>query len=138
MAKTDLSSFNNSWFNPGPKLKRALWFLVNAMVLSSRINPSSGLKIFFLRLFGAKIGKGVVIKPQVNIKYPWNLTLGNHVWIGELVWIDNLAKVNIEDNGCVSQGAMLLCGNHDYKKSSFDSEFKRFLKLYKVGEKLAC
>ena len=66
------------------------------------------------------MGKGVVIKPCVNIKYPWNLTLGNHVWIGELVWIDNVAKVNIEDNCCVSQGAMLLCGNHDYKKSSFD------------------
>jgi len=71
-------------------------------------------------VFGAKIGKGVVVKPGVNIKYPWRLKVGNHVWIGEKVWIDNLGDVVIEDNVCISQGAMLLCGNHNYKKSSFD------------------
>ena len=26
----------------------------------------------------------------------------------------------IGNNVCLSQGAMLLCGNHDYKKTSFD------------------
>ena len=73
-----------------------------------------------LRLFGAKIGKGLVIKPKVNIKYPWFLEIGDHVWIGEEVWIDNLTLVKIESNVCISQGAMLLTGNHNYKKSSFD------------------
>ena len=73
-----------------------------------------------LRAFGAKIGCGVNIKPCVNIKYPWNLEIGNYVWIGENVWIDNLAKVRIGDNACVSQGAMLLCGNHNYKTTTFD------------------
>jgi putative colanic acid biosynthesis acetyltransferase WcaF len=82
--------------------------------------PFSGCKKFCLRLFGAKIGKGVVIKPHVHIKYPWRLKIGNDVWIGEYVWIDNLADVRIEDHVCVSQGALLLCGNHDYKKSTFD------------------
>lgn len=71
-------------------------------------------------MFGAKIGKGVCIKQRVNIKYPWNLEIGNNVWIGEMVWIDNLADVRLEDNVCLSQGAMLLCGNHDYRKTSFD------------------
>ena len=55
--------------------------------------PISGFKRFLLRLFGAKIGKGVVIKPCVNIKYPWKLRIGNYVWIGENVWIDNLDTV---------------------------------------------
>ena len=63
---------------------------------------------------------GVVIKPGVNIKYPWKLEIGNHSWIGEQVWIDNLAGVKIGSNVCLSQGAMLLCGNHNYKKSTFD------------------
>jgi putative colanic acid biosynthesis acetyltransferase WcaF len=48
------------------------------------------------------------------------LEIGSHVWIGENVWIDNLAKVTIESNVCISQGAMLLCGNHNYKKTTFD------------------
>jgi putative colanic acid biosynthesis acetyltransferase WcaF len=84
------------------------------------LNPISSVKIRLLRCFGAKIGKGVVIKPSVNIKYPWNLSIGDYTWIGENVWIDNLVQVTIGSNVCVSQGAMLLCGNHNYKKSTFD------------------
>lgn len=84
------------------------------------LNPFSGLKVFLLRIFGAKVGKGVVIKPNVNIKYPWLLEIGDHTWIGERAWIDNLAPVKIGKNCCISQGAMLLCGNHNYKKPTFD------------------
>lgn len=117
---TDLSQFDNSDFNPGGGIRRVFWFFCNALFLQNRLNPFSGLKVFILRVFGAKIGLGVVIKPNVNIKYPWKLSIGNHVWIGEQVWIDNLDEVVIEDHCCVSQGAMLLCGNHNYSKSSFD------------------
>lgn len=120
MNKTDLSSFDNSWFNPGSKIKRAIWYVINVVFIISALQPSSGLKKFWLRLFGAKIGRGVVIKPRVNIKYPWNLEIGNNVWIGEGVWIDNLSSVKIKDHVCISQGAMLLCGNHNYSISSFD------------------
>ncbi len=120
MLKSDLSSFNNDWYKPGHPVKRALWYFFNVVVMLNPYNPFSGLKKLVLRMFGAKIGEGVVIKPRVNVKYPWKLRIGNHVWIGERVWIDNLAAVRIEDNVCVSQGAMLLCGNHNYKKTTFD------------------
>jgi putative colanic acid biosynthesis acetyltransferase WcaF len=73
-----------------------------------------------LRLFGARIGSEVEIKPNVNIKYPWHLTIGNEVWIGENVWIDSLVPVVIGNNICISQGAVLLTGSHNYKKTSFD------------------
>ena len=82
--------------------------------------PISYLKVLLLRLFGAKIGKGVVIKPSVNIKYPWNLEVGDYSWIGEHVWIDNLALVQIGNHCCLSQGALLLCGNHNFKVVEFD------------------
>lgn len=118
--KTDLSKFNNSWYNPGNKIKILLWYFFNAFVLQNKYNPSSKIKILVLRWFGAKIGKGVIIKPSVSVKYPWKLTIGNYCWIGENVWIDNLDEVIIEDNVCISQGALLLCGNHNYKKSTFD------------------
>jgi putative colanic acid biosynthesis acetyltransferase WcaF len=118
--KTDLSQFDNSWYKPGRKIKIVLWFFLNACFLQNKFNPFSGLKKFVLRLFGAKIGKSVVLKQSISVKYPWNLTIGNNTWIGEDVWIDNLDKIFIGDNVCISQGAMLLCGNHNYKKSSFD------------------
>lgn len=80
----------------------------------------NGLKVAILKLFGSKIGKGVIIKPGVNIKYPWLLTIGDYSWIGEDVWIDNLAQVTIGLNCCISQGALLLCGNHNFRSESFD------------------
>ncbi len=120
MSKTDLSSYNNDWYNPGGSfVKRGLWYFINAHILKSAM-PFMGFKIALLKLFGAKIGKGLVLKPHVSIKYPWNLEIGNHVWIGENVWIDNLDKVRIGNNVCISQGALILSGNHNYKKSSFD------------------
>jgi putative colanic acid biosynthesis acetyltransferase WcaF len=120
MIGTDLSKFNNAWYQPGGgSLKRTLWYITNSVFLNSSF-PLSPFKIFLLKVFGAKIGKGVVIKPHVNIKYPWRLVIGNYVWIGEYAWIDNLANVVIGDHVCVSQGALLLCGNHNYKKQGFD------------------
>ena len=118
--KTDLSSFNNSWYKPGPRWKITLWYFFNILFFKNGWNPSGKLKIIILRLFGAKIGKGVIIKPCVNIKYPWLLQIGDYSWLGENTWIDNLDHVNIGSHVCISQGAMLLCGNHNYKKTSFD------------------
>ena len=118
--ETDLSTFNNDWYNPGNKLKVLIWFLMNSLVINNYLPIPMVIKVFILRLFGAKIGNNFVIKPKVNIKYPWFLEIGNNVWIGETVWIDNFVKVTIQDNACISQGALLLTGNHDYKKSTFD------------------
>ena len=119
--KTDLSLYDNSWYHIGAgNFKNILWYFCNILFVKCSLQPLSVIKVRLLRLFGAKIGKGVVIKPGVNIKYPWNLSIGDYSWIGENVWIDNLAKVKIGNNVCVSQGAMLLCGNHDYKRPTFD------------------
>lgn len=121
MPQTDLSSYNNAPFHPGGSaLKRLLWFYVNAIFLKSSLLPSSGVRVFWLRLFGAKIGRGVNIKPGVNVKYPWHLSVGNYTWIGENVWIDCLVPVKIGSNVCISQGAVLLTGSHNYKKPAFD------------------
>ncbi len=119
--KIDLSKYDNSWYSPGASvLKIAIWYIFNVLFFINPLNPFSRLKVFLLKLFGAKVGEGVVVKPSVNIKYPWKLEIGNFTWIGENVWIDNLAEVRIGSNVCISQGAMLLCGNHDYEKATFD------------------
>ena len=120
MIKSDLSKFNNDWYQPGGTIKRTCWFYINAIFFQTNLFPFSGLKVYLLRLFGAKVGKGVFIKPAINIKYPWFLEIGDYVWIGENVWIDNLTQVTIGNNVCISQGAMLLTGNHNYKLQSFD------------------
>ncbi|MBC7938046.1 MAG: colanic acid biosynthesis acetyltransferase WcaF [Rhizobacter sp.] len=118
--KVDLSKYNNGWYRPGAAWKRAAWYLVSGIFFKTGLFPFYGLKTFFLRAFGASVGKSLVIKPFVSVKYPWLLTIGDHCWLGEQVWIDNLAPVSIGNNVCISQGALLLCGNHDYTKETFD------------------
>jgi putative colanic acid biosynthesis acetyltransferase WcaF len=121
MQQTDLSVYNNHPYRPGGSaIKRVLWYYVNIVFFKSGWLPASGVKVTLLRLFGAQIGKGVVIKPGVNIKYPWHLKIGAHTWIGERVWIDNLVLVTIGNNVCISQGAILQTGSHNYKKTTFD------------------
>ncbi len=121
MQQTDLSVYQNKEFKPGGNgFKRLLWFYVNALLFKTNIFPVNSIKIWLLRLFGASVAGGVVVKPGVNIKYPWNLTIGANAWIGENVWIDSLVKIDIGANVCLSQGAMLFTGSHNYKKTTFD------------------
>lgn len=119
MINVQLNKFDGSDFYKGAGGgKIVLWYFINALFVRPSWIPFMGFKIFLLRLFGAKIGKRICIKPGVLIKSPWNLTIGDDCWIGENVWIDNLDKVYIGSNVCISQGALLLTGNHDYTISS--------------------
>jgi putative colanic acid biosynthesis acetyltransferase WcaF len=103
-----------------PFLKQVTWYFVNVLFFKNPFITPSSLKRTLLRLFGAAIGNGVVIKPCVNIKYPWKLRVGNHTWIGENVWIDNLSDITIGNNVVLSQGCLLLTGSHNYRKETFD------------------
>jgi putative colanic acid biosynthesis acetyltransferase WcaF len=116
-----LSSFDNAWYSPGrPLVVRALWLAVSRVFLLTSVPWPSSFKARLLRAFGARVGAGVVLKPHLHVKYPWHLTIGDDSWIGEGVWIDSLAPVRIGANACLSQGAMVETGNHDWSRPSFD------------------
>ena len=118
--KVDLSRYSTGDYDPGPTAKRAFWLLVSWFFFESWFPWSSGMKSAMLRCFGAQVGDGVVWKPRVKIKYPWFLKVGNHTWVGEQVWIDNVAPVELGDHVVLSQAAYLLTGNHDYTSPTFD------------------
>lgn len=113
LLSVNLARFDNSWYRPGKNiLVRTAWFFLGLPALRCAVLPGSSWRRVLLRLFGATIGAGVVIKPGVRVKYPWRLTVGKYSWIGEDCWIDNLADTVIEDNVCVSQGVYICTGNH--------------------------
>lgn len=117
---TDLSKYTKGNYSVGKnKIVQLLWYMVNHTVFMSAFFVSKGLKRFLLRLFGAKVGKCVVIKPCVNIKFPWRLSVGENSWIGEGVWIDNHDNIIIGKNCCISQGVLLETGSHNYKSLDF-------------------
>ncbi|MEO5975591.1 MAG: WcaF family extracellular polysaccharide biosynthesis acetyltransferase [Chryseolinea sp.] len=117
--ETDLSKFDVGDYKAGPRLRVFVWYFVNYYIFNSSFPWPYKLKRLLLRMFGCKVGKGLVIKTNVRIKNPWRLIIGEDCWIGESVWIDNLDDVVIGNNVSISQGAMLLTGNHDYTISSF-------------------
>lgn len=120
MLRQNLSSFDNSWYSPGRNgLIRSLWFFVGLPILRSHLLPFSLVRRVLLRAFGAKVGRGIVLKPGIRVKYPWRLEIGDYSWIGEDVWIDNLAEVRIGSQVCISQGVYLCTGNHDWSDPGF-------------------
>ena len=123
--KIDLSSYdkNNHAYRQSigaSKAKQLLWFICSVILIRNSLIPFSSLRKWVLILFGAKIGKGVRIRPGVQIKFPWKLTIGDHVWLGEHCWIDNLIDVTIGAHSCISQGAYLCTGNHDQTTEGFE------------------
>jgi putative colanic acid biosynthesis acetyltransferase WcaF len=107
-------------YNPGASIfKQLLWYYLGSPIVRSYFLPITALKVFILRRFGATIGRGVNIKPGVQIKFPWRLSVGHHVWIGENAWIDNVVQVTIDDHVCISQGVYLCTGNHDWRDPNF-------------------
>ena len=120
-AWVDLSAYCNREYNPGGgRLLRCCWYLVSLICFESGLVPSSRLKAWILRRFGARIGRGLVVKPHVRVKYPWRLEVGDHCWIGQGAWIDNLEDVALGSHVCVSQLAYLCTGSHDYLSPGFD------------------
>jgi putative colanic acid biosynthesis acetyltransferase WcaF len=116
-----LDQYTVTDYTPGASLpKQLLWFYLGAPLVQTSLLPISAFKVGLLRLFGATVGHGVRIKPGVKVKFPWRLTVGAHTWLGENLWIDNLAPVTIGDHVCLSQGVYLCTGNHDWGKSTFD------------------
>lgn len=100
-------------------LKVYCWYIISTIFFRSGMIPFSSVIVLILRTFGAKIGKDVRIKPGIHIRYPWKLTLGDHSWLADC-YIENLDQVIIGSNVCVSQQAMLMTGNHDYKSINFN------------------
>ena len=115
-----LNHYTTDNYSPGaPYWQQLLWYFLGLPLLRSYWLPWSGFKVWILRRFGAIIGQQVRIKPGISVKFPWRLTVGDFVWIGENAWLDNLAPIHLESHVCLSQDIYLCTGNHDWSDPSF-------------------
>lgn len=115
-----LDRYDNSWFKPGrSRFVQLAWFFLGAPIVRSSWMPVSSLRVAILRLFGAEMATGIVAKPGLRVKYPWRLKVGANSWIGEDVWIDNLAEVEVGRNCCISQAVYFCTGNHNWSDPNF-------------------
>lgn len=119
-----LDQYSAATFTRGrPLWIEVLWRLLQILFVSSPI-PGSWHRAMLLRLFGARIGKGVTLKPRIRITFPWRLEVGDHAWIGEAAWLDNLMDVRIGEHCCISQEVYLCTGNHDWRSPTFELDAK--------------
>src|SRR5260221_2275107 len=115
-----LDLYNHSNFDRGASpIKEGLWILCKCLFFLNPFPWHSSLRTFLLRLFGARVGRNVIIRSGVNISFPWRFVAGNHVWIGEEVSILSLAPVTIGSHVCISQRAFLCTGSHAWKSETF-------------------
>ena len=108
------------WHHGAPWLLLTGWFCLGAPLLAARWLPGSAWRVGLLRLFGACIGPGCPRKPGLRVKFHWRLQVGQSCWLAEDAWLDNLAPITLGDRVCVSQGAYLCTGNHDFRSPGFD------------------
>lgn len=94
-------------------LGRLLWSLVHPLfAFSPRL--FWGWRRGMLRLFGARVGRGVNIYPSVRIIIPWTLTLGDDSTVGDRAILYALGNITVGPRTTISQGAHLCAGTHDY------------------------
>jgi putative colanic acid biosynthesis acetyltransferase WcaF len=88
-----------------------------------RLSPQAfyGWRRFLLRLFGAQIGRGVILRPSVTVTYPWKLKIGDWSWIGDHVTLYTVGEIVIGESAVVSQHSYLCTSSHDHTRPTFDT-----------------
>ncbi|MGA2050326.1 MAG: WcaF family extracellular polysaccharide biosynthesis acetyltransferase [Terracidiphilus sp.] len=117
----DLSKFKvPSGFRGRPAWFVQLWWLVEMLLFHPSPQVMFGWRRFLLRIFGAKIGKGVLIRRSATVTYPWRLTIGNWCWVGDHATLYTLGEITIDENTVISHHAYLCTASHDYTRPTFD------------------
>jgi putative colanic acid biosynthesis acetyltransferase WcaF len=118
--RQNLNGFRGNGYDKGrPIATQALWFATQNLIFSQWWLPAAW-RPRLLRLFGATIGSGVLVRHRVRVLWPWKLSIGDNCWIGEDAWILNLEPVVIGDNVCISQSVFLCTGSHNMLSPTFE------------------
>lgn len=116
----NLQQYDQSWYDPGrPKWIVLLWWIVQAMAFPLTLHAHHAPRRWLLRLFGARIGKQVVIRPSARFYYPWKIEIGDYSWIGSGVELYSLDQICIGNHCVISQNSYLCTGSHDASDSAF-------------------
>ena len=96
-----------------------LWQLVQASLFACSPQPLYGWRRFLLRLFGGRIGQGVLVRPTARITYPWKVEIGDRAWIGDHAELYSLGPIRIGADSVVSQRSYLCAATHDHRRPDF-------------------
>ncbi len=116
----DLRHYDQADFDRGrPGWIILLWWLVQAIAFPLTLHSDHRSRRALLRLFGAKIGRGVVIRPTARFTYPWKVEIGDYSWIGDDVVFYSLDHIWVGAHVVISQNTYLCTGSHDVQDPTF-------------------
>ena len=96
-----------------------LWQFVQSTLFALSPQPFFAWRRLLLRLFGAKIGRKVLLRPTVRVTYPWKTEIGDFSWIGDHVELYSLDRISIGSHSVISQRSYLCTGSHDMNDIAF-------------------
>jgi putative colanic acid biosynthesis acetyltransferase WcaF len=101
------------------KAWRAIWMVVGRPIFRLSFHNWYRFRAALLRLFGARIARGVAIRPSVNIEVPWNLEIDEDATVGDHAILYSLGHIRIGKRSIISQYAHLCAGTHDHTDHTF-------------------
>ncbi|MFD0671321.1 putative colanic acid biosynthesis acetyltransferase [Cohnella sp. GCM10027633] len=115
-----LDEYDQNGFSRGRNgLFVLLWWFVQGTLFRFSLHPMYGWRRFVLRLFGANIGRKVLIRPSAKFTYPWKVKIGDYSWIGDNVEFYSLDTIIVGAHCVVSQKTYLCTGSHNIRDPRF-------------------
>jgi len=106
-------------YTPSQKVARVLWTVCAALLWKWTPRWMNGWRTELLRVFGARVGKGVYVDRSVRIEMPWNLQLGEGVHVSEHAILYCLGTVTIGSRSFLGPYVHICAGTHDYTDPRF-------------------
>jgi len=104
-----------------------LWWIVQSTLFGLSPQFMYGWRRWLLKLFGARVGKGVIIRPTARVTYPWKVSIGDWSWIGDEAVLYSLGEIEIGSNAVISQRSYICTAGHDYTRPGFDIYSKKIV-----------
>lgn len=115
----NLDTHTGPSFSLKNRIARAAWSVVYIVLIKYSPKSFHLWRVFWLRIFGAKVGNHVHVYPKVQIWAPWNLELKDYCGVGNGAILYSQGKITIGYKAVISQGAHICAGTHDYTKPGF-------------------
>jgi putative colanic acid biosynthesis acetyltransferase WcaF len=107
------SQFASPW-PASERFLRVLWEFCWIVFCVWTPKPANPWRLFWLRVFDARIEGTPFVHQRARIAIPWNVTLHDRACLGDRANADSLGEIEIGARATVAQEAYLSTGTHDF------------------------
>ena len=110
------SAYASPW-TASERLLRILWEVCWTVFCVWTPKPLNEWRLFWLRVFDAKIHGTPFVHQRARIAVPWNLTMHDRACLGDRANAYSLGEIEIGARATVAQEAYLSTGSHDFSRA---------------------